>query len=305
MSELSATDRELLKLRAAKMSTKTIAMLMGGRWTEARVYNRLAEIDGQAEPKLPDLPLHHRIDEDLPADPFEMVLAPEGELELFERIAPWPDEPKIVVIGNPAPASRLTPWMRQAIDFTGPALPARDPVILGVDLGDALVVSVHRFPATAQGATDASPAVEVLDIEPPPLSPAASPAEPADDAPQADAGGPVHAQTHGAEAPEAVAGDEELAAAPNPLAVEARPFVPVHKVRARAPRRPVEAAAPNLLAAPAPPPARPAPGRPTRLRPLTDKIAGYAQRFATARWPIDEIAWLFDVSPESLEKVLA
>jgi hypothetical protein len=28
-------------------------------------------------------------------------------------------------------------------------------------------------------------------------------------------------------------------------------------------------------------------------------------RFSEARWPIDEIAWLFDVSPEALEKVLA
>lgn len=39
MTEISAKDRQILTLRAARMSTATIAGLVG--WSEARVYNRL------------------------------------------------------------------------------------------------------------------------------------------------------------------------------------------------------------------------------------------------------------------------
>lgn len=39
---LSADDQALLAMWAAKMSTASIAAILGGRWSEARVYNRLA-----------------------------------------------------------------------------------------------------------------------------------------------------------------------------------------------------------------------------------------------------------------------
>lgn len=302
MKTPSATDRELLKLRTAKLSTKSIAMLMGGRWTEARVYNRLAELDGQVEATLPDLPLHHRVDEDLPEDP-EPAQQPDAsafvsgcrpgkiddrafQAEYLVRPESWAFSglrvgafgPAETFNANVAATARFAPMF-----FAGEAKPL-------------LVITPSSERPDAREVADQPPSVAV----------AAQAAQPADEPTPADAGGPDQAQADGDQAPEAEDPDEGPALAPNPLALEARPFVPVHKAGRRRPPAAVVPTAPNLLAPPAPSPKRQsALGGALRLRPLTDKIIGYAQRYWAANWPIDEIAELFDVSADQLEKVLA
>lgn len=36
------------------------------------------------------------------------------------------------------------------------------------------------------------------------------------------------------------------------------------------------------------------------LRPVSDRVRGWALRFARAGWPLDEVAGLFDVDPAEL-----
>lgn len=287
MTELSKSDQELVKLRAAKMSTKTIAMLMGGRWTEAKVHNRLALIDGQVEVIEPALPALHRIDEDLPEEPAAR------------------------------PPSRMAPWMASAVSYLDP-FPGLRPnaVFIGSGSGGktCLAVNFPNFPSVVAEHLVAAPfAVSLEDLpdarttadQSPPVIAAAPDPQPADASAQARPLRAVPAQADGAQAPQARALEEAPEVAPNPLAVHASPIVPVLPVRRRkAPARAVAAPAPNLLA-PAPPPPRSAPrGGAMRLKPLTEKVTAYAARFVAANWPIDEIAGLFDVSPEALEKVL-
>lgn len=313
MSELSKSDLELVKLRAAKMSTKTIAMLMGGRWTEAKVYNRLAQIDGQVEAAAAALPVLHRIDEDLPEDPF--ALPPHIAEAIESRSTPFPGEPKVVITSNPAAPSRMAPWMASAVNYADPFPAFRPNVVfigaascgkstLPVNLPSAIAAHLVAAPF-ALSFEDLPDACEAADQSSSIV--AAAPDPQPDDAPtQARAVLTLAAQADGDQAGEAPDRQEDLATAPNPLAVEARPVVPVHKVRGRKAPSPVAAPAPNLLAATPPPPARQNPrGGALRLKPLTEKVACYAARFLAANWPIDEIAHLFDVSPEALEKVLA
>lgn len=40
------------------------------------------------------------------------------------------------------------------------------------------------------------------------------------------------------------------------------------------------------------------------MKPLTERVARWAAQFMWAGWDLFEIAELFDVSPEALEKVL-
>lgn len=52
-----------------------------------------------------------------------------------------------------------------------------------------------------------------------------------------------------------------------------------------------------------PPPAPPKSGV-ERVRPVTPAIARYAGWFAAARWPLDQVAWLFDVAEPDLAAAL-
>jgi hypothetical protein len=308
MTTLSKSDQELVKLRAAKMSTKTIAMLMGGRWTEARVYNRLAQIDGQAEATVPDLPVLHRVDEDLPSEPAMFGDEDEDAARLAQiaalcrRTTRFPgSDHQVVMMSNPGvpipPA-----WLVAGVDYGSGSLVAN----LVIHSSAALPKSFElaRWPEHAIADQELPDASEAVD-QPAPGADAAPDPEPTDAASEAGALHAEPAQAGGDQTPEAP-DLEEAPPAPNPLAVEARPFVPVHQVRRRKAAGPVAAPSPNVLASPPPPPARQVPrGGALRLKPLTDRVAGYAARFLAASWPIDEIAWLFDVSPEALEKVLA
>lgn len=303
MSELSKADRELVKLRAAKMSTKTIAMLMGGRWTEAKVYNRLAQIDGQAAGTSANLPRLHRADEDLPVD-----LDAEDDARLAEvaalckRTTPFPgSDHQVVMMSNPGVPTPPS-WAVASVDYGSGQMVTTLVIQTGSACGKSF--ELVRWPDPALSSQEPSDASEITD-QPPPVSVAAS-----------DAGSVVapdetcalhsgSTQADGGQAPEAPVPDEVLSPAPNPLAVEARPFVPVHQVRARKAAPAVARPAPNLLAAPLSPPSRPSSrGGAMRLKPLTERVARWAAQFMWAGWDLFEIAELFDVSPEALEKVL-
>jgi hypothetical protein len=281
MSDLSKTDHELLKLRAAKMSTKTIAMLMGGRWTEARVYNRLAEIDGQVASVLPDLSAD-RADEP----------PPPPVIDLLPRTAPWPVEPKVVLVSNPTSAPwDPTPWMRQALSYAADPEAPRDSVLIIAAEASGKSQFALAWPVEEEPCLETLPPPLVVDEAPATDECAAQPAAEATTAPP--------------EPQDAVADPAPpTPPAPNILATVAAPIVPSQAKAARKPRA-IAAEAANLLAAPVPPLLARAPGRAMRLRPLTERIAGYALRFHAARWPVDEIAELFDVSPETLALVLA
>ena len=53
---------------------------------------------------------------------------------------------------------------------------------------------------------------------------------------------------------------------------------------------------------------RPAPARPevgvTRIKPVTGRVLRWASAFLDARWPLDEVAGLFDVHPDALVDAL-
>jgi hypothetical protein len=290
MNPLSKSDAELVKLRAAKMSTKTIAMLMGGRWTEAKVYNRLAEIDGQVEAtSAPALPALHRIDEDLPDDRPVTVgvdLGVEPAVVTLVASGAGPAQPSVLLQARLDEIAQ-DPELMQALlarlsSATAPPLsPAQEPPhAREADDQSSSVVAAAPDP----GCADAPPQAHAVRAIP----------TQADDGPAAETPPPVRT----------------AATAPNPFAVHAAPIVPVLPVRRRkapekVPLTPTAWAQANRLLAPTPAPRQPARGGAMRLRPLTEKIARYGAWFLAARWPLDEIAELFDVAPDALGKVIA
>lgn len=308
MSELTKSDQELLKLRAAKMSTKSIAMLMGGRWTVAGVDKRLAQIDDQVAALSPELPRLHRIDEDLPEEPLPLVDLDDDEARLAEvaalcrRTARFPaSDHQVLLISNPdvpTPAS----WLVAGVDYGSGHLETTFVIQAGSASNKSFELVSWREPAPIpQELPDAR---ETAD-QPPAVADAAPDAEPVVAPAETSAVHAGAAQADGGQAPKAPVPEEALSPAPNPLAVEARPFVPVHQVRARKAAPAVARPAPNLLAAPPSPPSRPSSrGGATRLKPLTERVARWAGQFMWAGWDLFEIAELFDVSPEALEKVL-
>lgn len=74
-------DEDLLNLASGGLSTASIANIMGSAWSEARVYNRLAALKGQASPPPPpprqDVPqriLEVRTSAPRPAPPPQILI---------------------------------------------------------------------------------------------------------------------------------------------------------------------------------------------------------------------------------------
>lgn len=99
------------------------------------------------------------------------------------------------------------------------------------------------------------------------------------------------------------------------VVVEPRPAPPrsaprrVDPPKPAAPRRPrptVEVAAPLPVAASLPPPpaARRSPPGALRLKPVSPRVAAWAGHFRRARWPLTEVAHLFDVAEDDLATAL-
>jgi hypothetical protein len=257
MEELTRKDRELIKLRSARMSMVSIAGLMGRGWTVGRVTRRLAEIDVLEAGESPPVILADGVD--TAEDRLEFDI--EGWAETHRPLLP-PDHPTRLMM------TRATPYAEAALSF------------LDANPGAALSIVPILLPTPSSKAEfflacwpTEEPCLETLPL---PLELEQALVEP----------DPVAASAPPAEAP----------ADP--------PVEPPHR-KPRAGRRPEPQAVAVLAQPTTPAVVRPPSGTAVRLRPVTDRIIRFAARFAAARWPLEEIAELFDVSPEQLEKVLA
>lgn len=282
MDALTLKDRELIKLRSARMSERSIAGLMGRGWTEARVKARLAEIEafeaGEEEPvslwsdvdgpswdrgrdpsmeAFPDPPAVLCPVTDAAEDRIEIDI--EGWAEAHRPLLP-PDHPVKLMM------TRSTPWEEATLSFLE-ANPGGVPPTAPIRLPS----SAGKFEFFLARNPIEEPCLETLPL---PLELEQASTEP----------DPVTA---------------------SPPEAPADPPVEASSRKPRGPRRPEPQAVAVLAQPAAPAVVRPHSGPAVRLRPVTDRIIRFAAWFAAARWPVEEIAELFDVSPEQLEKVLA
>lgn len=93
---------------------------------------------------------------------------------------------------------------------------------------------------------------------------------------------------------------------PVPTPPVSRPLVAPRPAAPRQPRPAREAAKPLPVAAsvPSPPVARRSPPGALRLKPVSPRVAAWAGHFRRARWPLAEVAHLFDVAEDDLAVAL-
>jgi hypothetical protein len=116
----SRSDRELLTLAAARMSPASIASLMGGKWTAAKVDKRLAVLREMQDPdRVSSRQLEAVLD---PANAARRVVSAKWAAKQSDRVAAKP-KPRPIVIAHEA-AVRLKPITPQIVRWTRPAAEA-------------------------------------------------------------------------------------------------------------------------------------------------------------------------------------